>query len=110
MYTPFYQPSILYNEKNVSAVFFKDGKGNVLEGIKPYFDNDLSLAQDGVITTLDSKIQSLTETALSNLNSGCAIVAELENGTFAFITNEDFEWKLEDMLSKIAVLSKIRVL
>lgn len=41
--------------------------------------------------------------------AGCAF-AELENGTFAFITNEDFEWKLEDMLSKIAVLSKIRVL
>lgn len=41
--------------------------------------------------------------------SGC-VFTELENGTFAFITGEDFEWKLCETLAKISVISKIRVL
>lgn len=71
---------LLYSDKSVSAVFTSDGKGNVLEGIEPYFENDLSVVHSGVVTTLDINIQSVTERALSKLSSGCAIVAEAQSG------------------------------
>lgn len=71
---------LLYSEKKVSAVFTADGKGNVLEGVEPYFDNDLSVIHSGVVTTLDINIQDITEKAVSVLKSGCAIVAEASSG------------------------------
>lgn len=71
---------LLYSDKKVSAVFTADGKGNVLEGIEPYFENDLSVVHSGVVTTLDVNIQSITEKAVSSLGSGCAIVAEAQSG------------------------------
>lgn len=40
---------------------------------------------------------------------GCIFV-DCEDGTCAFITDEDKEWKLCDILSKLPVISKIRVL
>lgn len=67
---------ILYSDKKLSAVFTVDGKGNVLDGIEPYFENDLSVVYDGVVTTLDLDIQKITENALANFESGCAIVAD----------------------------------
>lgn len=71
---------ILYSDKSVLAVFTSDGKGNVLKGVEPYFENDLSQTLNGVVTTLDINIQNITENAASKLNSGCAIVAEVGTG------------------------------
>ncbi len=71
---------ILYSDKNVSATIITDGKGNALKGVAPYFENDLTQVLDGVVTTLDINIQAITEKAVSELNSGCAIVAEVESG------------------------------
>lgn len=71
---------ILYSEETVSAIFTADGKGNVIKGIEPYFDNDLSIVHSGVVTTLDVNIQNIIESAMSNLVSGCAIVAEVKTG------------------------------
>ncbi len=71
---------LLYSEKTISAVFETDGKGNTLCGVEPYFENDLSTAKGGVVTTLDINIQSIAEKAASKLNSGCAIVADAKNG------------------------------
>lgn len=70
---------LLYSEKYLSAVFTVDGKGNVLEGVSPYFENDLSVLYDGVITTLDLDIQKIAENAISNFASGCVIVADAKN-------------------------------
>ncbi|MBQ8741420.1 MAG: penicillin-binding protein 2 [Clostridia bacterium] len=71
---------LLYSEKNVSAVFTADGKGNVLAGIEPYFENDLSVVHSGVVTTLDVNVQAIAEEAVSALKSGCAVVAEASSG------------------------------
>lgn len=71
---------ILYSEKNVSAIVTTDGKGNALKGVSPYFENDLSQVLDGVVTTLDINMQNIVENAVSKLNSGCAIVAEVGSG------------------------------
>ncbi len=71
---------LLYDEKMVTAVFTADGKGGILEGIEPYFENDLSVINGGVVTTLDINIQNIAEAAISKMNSGCAIVVETKNG------------------------------
>lgn len=71
---------ILFSKKFVSAVFTVDGKGNVLRGTEPYFENDSSVINSGVVTTLDINIQNITESAASKMNSGCAIVAEVSSG------------------------------
>ena len=78
---------LLYSEKTVSAVFMTDGKGKVLKGIDPYFDNDLSIVYSGVVTTIDINIQEITENALSKLESGCAIVAEASTGKIRAIAS-----------------------
>lgn len=72
--------NLLYSDKKVLAVFTADGKGNVLGGIEPYFENDLSVVHSGVVTTLDVNVQAITEKAVSLLSSGCAIVAEAQSG------------------------------
>ena len=70
----------LYSDKGVSAVFTTDGTGGILAGVEPYFENDLSVVNQGVVTTLDINIQTIAETAASLLQSGCAIVAEVGTG------------------------------
>lgn len=72
--------SLLYTDEYVSAVFTVDGKGRVLKGIKPYFENDLSAAYNGVVTTLDINIQNIVYNAAKKLNGGCAIISEVANG------------------------------
>lgn len=71
---------VLYSDSTVSAVFSMDGKGGVLNGIEPYFENDLSAVSSGVVTTLDINIQNITENAILKMNSGCAVVAEVPSG------------------------------
>ncbi len=70
---------ILYSNEYVSAKVTCDGKGNILKGIEPYFENDLSKTINGVVTTLDVNIQTMVEKEISKMNSGCAIVAEVGN-------------------------------
>ncbi len=71
---------LLYSNKYISAVVTCDGKGNILKGIQPYFENDLSSVLNGVVTTLDINIQNIVEKEIAVMNSGCAIVAEVGNG------------------------------
>ncbi len=70
----------LYSEKFASALFTVGGNGDILSGVKPSFDNDISIVNSGVVTTIDINFQNIVETAASKLNSGCAIVAEVSNG------------------------------
>lgn len=70
----------LYSDKFVSAVFTVDGGGDVLSGIEPDFENDMSVINSGVVSTIDINIQNITETAAAKMNSGCAIVAEVGSG------------------------------
>lgn len=70
----------LYSEKFASAVFTVGGNGEVLDGIEPFFENDISIVHSGVVTTIDINIQSIAELAAAKMNSGCAIVAEVATG------------------------------
>ena len=70
----------LYSEKFASAVFTVGGNGDVLDGIDPFFENDVSIVNSGVVSTIDTNIQSIVETVSAKMNSGCAIVAEVTTG------------------------------
>ncbi len=93
---------ILYSEETVSAVFTTDGKCNALKGVDPYFENNLSAINNGVVTTLNINIQNITEKAISKLNSGCAIVADVNSSkirALASVPTFDIE-NIADSLNK----------
>ncbi len=71
---------ILYSDKTVDAIFTTDGKGGVLGGTEPYFENASAAMGNGVITTLDINIQNITENACDGLLKGAAVVCETESG------------------------------
>ncbi len=71
---------LLYSDDFVSAVFTVGGTGNVLGGTQPYFENDISILSSGVVTTIDINIQNIVENIATQMNSGCVIVAEANNG------------------------------
>ncbi len=71
---------LLYSENSVSAVYTTDGRGEILSGISPYFENDLSVISSGVVTTLDINIQNIAENASIGIERGAVLVAEPESG------------------------------
>ncbi len=83
---------VLYSNKKVTAVFTGNGKGNVLKGIAPEFENDVSQTLNGVVTTLDINIQNIVENAGSKLNSGCIVVSEVgSNKIKAMVSEPQFD-------------------
>ena len=70
----------LYSDEFVSAVFTTGGNGDILSGVEPFFENDISITNSGVVTTIDINIQNIVEAAAAKMNSGCAIVAEVNSG------------------------------
>ncbi len=71
---------VLYSDKNLTAKLVCDGRGNILKGVEPMFENDLSKIFGGVVTTLDINMQNIVEKEIAQMNSGCAIVAEVGTG------------------------------
>lgn len=71
---------ILYTDKTVDAVFTTDGKGGILGGSEPYFDNADTATGNGVVTTLDINIQNITENACKGILKGAAAVCEINSG------------------------------
>lgn len=70
---------LLYSDKSVSFVYSTDGKGDILKGVAPDTEKDLSVISKGVVTTLDINIQSISEKAANAIESGAVIVADAEN-------------------------------
>ncbi len=82
---------ILYNEDGVSAVYEANGKGDILMGAGVRFDNDLSKVADGVVLTLDSRIQRIAEQETSDLTKGAVIVCDTKSGKLrAVVSRPDF--------------------
>ncbi len=77
----------LFTDKKISAVYSTNGKGYALKGIEPYFENDLSVINSGLVTTLDINIQNIVENAAAKMTSGCVIVAEVPNGKIRAIAS-----------------------
>lgn len=69
---------LLYSEKTVDFVYTTDGKGRILEGVPVKIENDTSVVANGVVTTLDLKIQAIAEKASENMPRGAIIVCEAD--------------------------------
>ena len=70
---------LLYSEKSVYAVYTTDGKGDILSGVSPYFENDLSVVSSGVVTTLDINIQNIVENSSVGIERGAVVVADAKD-------------------------------
>lgn len=82
----------LYCASSVDAVFQKNGKGELLYGIEPYFENDLSCVNKGVVTTLDLNIQNIVQAASEKITTGAVVVADPYNGEIkAMLSKPDFD-------------------
>lgn len=78
---------ILQSEKKAEILYFCDGLGRILEGIKPKIINDNSVVASGVITTIDSKIQTICEKEASNIESGAIVISEVSSGKIKAIAS-----------------------
>ena len=84
----------LYSEQKLTAVFAVNGKGEVLKGVEPYFENDLSVVTGGVVTTLDINVQKIADKAAAELKSGCVVVAENATGKIRALSSvPSFEYQ-----------------
>lgn len=83
---------ILYSDKSVDAVFYKTAKGDLLYGIDPHFENDLSVINSGVVTTLDINIQLICERESEGILSGAVVVADSKtNQIKAMVSKPQFD-------------------
>lgn len=83
--------SLLYSDKSVDAVFTTDGKGSVLEGIEPYFENVGENNLNCLVTTLESDIQSLVSRCADKIEKGAVIVSECKTGKIrATVSRPDY--------------------
>ncbi len=71
---------LLYSESVLSAVFTKNGRGEIMSGIGPSFQSDFSALTNSIVTTIDINFQTVVEKAMDGVVSGAAIVADAENG------------------------------
>ena len=86
--------NVLYKNEYVSAVFTVSAGGDILNGIKPYFDGDLSLINDGVVTTLDINIQNIANIAANKIKKGAVIISDAKtNKIRAMVSKPSFDIK-----------------
>ena len=70
------------NSGSLTVTFQVDAVGRVLAGMDKYINDSNFTSKAGVVLTLDSEIQVLTETALKNsrIKSGAAIIMKVHSG------------------------------
>ncbi len=69
------------NGKTVSVTYYTDGTGKLLIGEEISLEEEETSENSGVVLTLDSDIQRITEKALSEgTEKGAAVVMDIENG------------------------------
>ncbi|MGN0492950.1 MAG: peptidoglycan D,D-transpeptidase FtsI family protein [Acutalibacteraceae bacterium] len=82
----------LYSDKSLSFVYTTDGRGNVLEGIKPKIENDTSVTAAGVVSTLDINIQTVAEEAASRIECGAIVIADAKTSKIrAMVSVPEFD-------------------
>lgn len=83
---------ILYSEKEAAFVYTKDGKGDILAGVKPVAENDSAVTAGGVLTTLDINIQAIAETEAEAIDAGAVIIADSKTSEIrAAVSRPDFD-------------------
>ena len=81
------------NSEKVSVTYYTDGTGRLLSGEEITLNEEETFENCGVVLTLDSEIQSVTEKALDeSLEKGAAVVMDIESGEIlASASVPDFE-------------------
>ncbi len=84
--------SILYSKKKASAVFYTDGRGQVIKGGGIKIENDTSVIADGVVSSIDINIQLAAEAAAEKIEKGAVVVADVKSGKIkAMVSRPDFD-------------------
>ena len=71
---------LLYGDEYITAVISTDGKGNMLTGSQPRFENKSSAQANAVVSTIDINIQNKVAKAAEPIERGAAVVAEVKTG------------------------------
>jgi penicillin-binding protein 2 len=87
-------------KQEYSITFTKDGLGQVLQGIEPTISTTDTVI-GGIVTTLDSTIQSICEEAMSSVEMGACLVTEVSTGEIkAMVSVPSYDvYNLEDSLN-----------
>ena len=77
-----YDEFLKYNSGKLSVTFEADRTGRILAGMDKHIMDENYSSKAGVVLTIDSDIQRITEKALeeSRIKSGCAIVMKANSG------------------------------
>lgn len=77
-----YNNYLTENSGKLTVTFQVDAVGRVLAGMDKYINDNNFTSKAGVVLTLDSEIQNLTETALKNsrIKSGAAVIMKVNSG------------------------------
>ncbi len=88
-----YDEFLTENGGSVSVSYYTDGMGRLLSGEEIALEEEAVFEKSGVVLTLSTDIQSLTEKALLNgTEKGAAVVMDVENGEIlAAASVPDFE-------------------
>lgn len=89
-----YNQYLTENSGKLTVSFKVDAVGRVLAGLPKKITDDNFTSKAGVVLTLDSRIQNITENALekSNIESGAALVMEIGTGELLAVASvPDFD-------------------
>ena len=77
-----YNTYLKQSSGTLSVSFEADARGRILSGMDKRINDDNFSSEAGVVLTIDSEIQKITEKALreSKIESGCALVMHVDNG------------------------------
>lgn len=71
---------LLYSDDYLCAIAETDGKGNILGGSQPYFENKSLALANGVVSTIDINIQKAVCSAVGEIKKGAVVVSEVKTG------------------------------
>ena len=72
--------SLLYSDKKITLKFFSSGTGEMLGGIEPELNEHKEVGYNGVILTIDKKIQEELEEITARLEKGAVVISEVGSG------------------------------
>ncbi len=83
---------VLYSNKKHTVSLAKDGLGNILSGAEITEDFDESVINSGLSLTINSDIQRLAASSMSNVSSGAMVITEIGTGKIrAMVSVPEFD-------------------
>lgn len=67
---------VLKSDSEVYVSYECNGLGEILEGATPKIENNTSIIANGVVSTIDLRLQSISENITAGLETGAVIIAE----------------------------------